>query len=48
MNKILIKIVLIFFIITNQTMSEENIMILKLKDGDVKIELFEDVAPNSI
>ncbi len=26
----------------------ENIMILKLKDGDVKIELFEDVAPNHV
>ena len=29
-------------------MSEENVMILKLKDGDVKIELFEDVAPNHV
>ena len=29
-------------------MSQENIMILKLKDGDVKIELFEDVAPNHV
>ena len=29
-------------------MSEENIMILKLKDGDVKIELFPDVAPNHV
>ena len=29
-------------------MSEENIMILKLKDGDVKIELFEDAAPNHV
>ena len=29
-------------------MSEENIIILKLKDGDVKIELFEDVAPNHV
>ncbi len=29
-------------------MSEENIMILKLKDGDVKIELFEDTAPNHV
>ena len=48
MNKIFIKIVLIFFIITNQTMSEENIMILKLKDGNVKIELFEDTAPNHV
>ena len=29
-------------------MSKENIMILKLKDGDVKIELFSDVAPNHV
>ena len=29
-------------------MAKENIMILKLKDGDVKIELFEDVAPNHV
>ena len=29
-------------------MSEENLMILKLKDGDVKIELFPDVAPNHV
>ena len=29
-------------------MSEENIMILKLKDGDVKIELFADKAPNHV
>ena len=27
---------------------KENIMSLKLKDGDVKIELFEDVAPNHV
>ena len=48
MNKILI-IFFFFFILTiNQSMSEENIMILKLKDGDVKIELFEDVAPNHV
>ena len=44
MNKILINIFIFFFLIINQVMSEENIMILKLKDGDVKIELFEDVA----
>ena len=36
------------FLITNQAISEENIMILKLKDGDVKIELFPDVAPNHV
>ncbi len=44
MNNFLIKILFFLLIITNQSMSEENIMILKLKDGDVKIELFPDVA----
>src|SRR5210317_1720358 len=34
--------------VENQSMSEENLMILKLKDGDVKIELFPDVAPNHV
>ncbi len=48
MNRFLVNISIFFFLITNQTMSEENIMILKLKDGDVKIELFEDVAPNHV
>ena len=48
MNKALINILVLFFLITNQTMSEENIMILKLKDGDVKIELFQDTAPNHV
>ena len=48
MNKFLINILFFFFLITNQTMSEENIMILKLKDGDVKIQLYEDVAPNHV
>ena len=48
MNKIYLYLLIIFFLITNQSMSEENIMILKLKDGDVKIELFEDVAPNHV
>ena len=48
MNKIFFNFLIIFFLVTNQTMSEENIMILKLKDGDVKIELFEDVAPNHV
>ena len=48
MSKIFIKILILFFLITNQSIAEENIMILKLKDGDVKIELFEDVAPNHV
>jgi hypothetical protein len=48
MNKIFINILIFFFLINNQTMSEENIMILKIKDGDDKIELFEDIAPNHV
>src|SRR5210317_1773899 len=48
MSKFFIKILLFLFILTNQSMSEENLMILKLKDGDVKIELFPDVAPNHV
>ena len=48
MNKIFINLLVFFFLLTNQTMSKENIMILKLKTGDVKIELFPDVAPNHV
>ena len=48
MNKILINLFVLLFFITNQSIAEENIMILKLKDGDVKIKLFEDVAPNHV
>ena len=39
---------ILFSILTNNTIAKENIMILKLKDGDVKIELFEDKAPNHV
>ncbi|MDB3887144.1 peptidylprolyl isomerase [Candidatus Pelagibacter sp.] len=48
MNRILTTIFFLFFLFTNQSIAQENIMILKLKDGDVKIELFEDVAPNHV
>tara|TARA_Y100001970_G_C14232943_1_gene859852 strand:- start:80 stop:640 length:561 start_codon:yes stop_codon:yes gene_type:complete len=48
MNRFLIKFLILFLILTNNIIAEENIMILKLKDGDVKIELFEDVAPNHV
>jgi pantetheine-phosphate adenylyltransferase len=41
-------IFVLFFLLINQSIAEENIMILKLKDGDVKIELFPDVAPNHV
>ena len=43
------KILLIFFLILQtNSIAKENIMILKLKDGEVKIELFKDVAPNHV
>jgi len=38
----------LFLILTNNLIAKENIMILKLKDGDVKIEMFADVAPNHV
>ena len=46
MNKI---IFLIFFLIFNSNLNaKENMMILKLKDGDVEIQLFPDVAPKHV
>ena len=48
MNKLIAKILILFFTLTNQIIAEENMMILKLKDGDLKIELFEDIAPNHV
>ena len=44
----LINIIFIIFILTNNLNAKENIMILKLKDGDVKIELFQDKAPKHV
>ncbi len=41
-------IIILFFLINNNTMAEENLMILKLKNGDVEIQLFPDVAPNHV
>ena len=48
MNKFFFNLLILIFFITNQVNSEEDIMILKLKDGEIKIELFEDVAPNHV
>ena len=47
----MIKKILFFLIITlftNQSFAEEDFMIMKLKDGDVIIELFNDIAPNHV
>jgi len=48
MIKLISKFLILFLILTNNAIAGENIMILKLKDGDIKIELFEDVAPNHV
>ena len=49
MNKYLINfIIFINLIFLNNANSKENIMILKLKDGDVKIQLLPEVAPNHV
>jgi len=48
MNKFLINLIIFFLIFLNNSNAKENIMILKLKDGDVKIELFPDVAPKHV
>ena len=45
MNKLTGLIIFFLLILFNNLKAKENIMILKLKDGDVKIELFSDVAP---
>jgi len=37
-----------FYFFIYQSFADENIMTLKLKDGDVIIELFNDVAPNHV
>ena len=41
-------IILSILLTTTALKAKENTMILKLKDGDVKIELFPEVAPNHV
>ncbi len=48
MINFLLRLLIIFILTTNNSMGGENTMILKLKDGEVKIELFPDVAPNHV
>jgi len=48
MNKIIIRVIILLILTINNSIGEENIMILKLKDGDVKIKLFPDAAPNHV
>jgi len=44
--KLLFIIIFTFFI--NHSNAKENIMILKLKDGNVEIKLFEEIAPKHV
>ena len=48
MNKFLNILIIFFIFLSTNLIAKENIMILKLKDGDVKIELFDDKAPNHV
>ena len=41
-------VIFIFTVFINHSNAKESIMILKLKDGDVVIELFNDIAPNHV
>ena len=41
-------VILIFVLIYKPINAKEDIMILKLKDGDVVIELFNDIAPKHV
>ena len=41
-------VIFIFILFIKTTHAEEDIMILKLKDGNVIIELFTDTAPNHV
>tara|TARA_B100001123_G_C15325856_1_gene1029502 strand:- start:956 stop:1510 length:555 start_codon:yes stop_codon:yes gene_type:complete len=39
---------LLLLLLPNQLFAEENIMILKIKHGEVKIKLFSEIAPNHV
>ena len=41
-------VVFIFALFINNSYAKENIMILKLKNGDVLIELFDEIAPKHV
>ena len=41
-------VIFIFILLNKQAQAKEDLMILKLKDGDVIIELFNDIAPNHV
>ena len=41
-------VIFIFTLFINNSYAKENIMILKLKNGDVLIELFDEIAPKHV
>ena len=47
MKKIVFFIFLTFLYVSN-IMASENKMIIKLKDGNVEIQLFQDIAPKHV
>ena len=48
MLRFIYSIIFILILLTNNINAKENIMILKLKDGNVKIQMFPEVAPNHV
>tara|TARA_B110001452_G_scaffold252339_1_gene242129 strand:- start:877 stop:1437 length:561 start_codon:yes stop_codon:yes gene_type:complete len=48
MKKLFALILIFLTITTNNLIAEENKMILKLKNGDVEIELYPEIAPNHV
>ena len=48
MRKIILFGLFFFLIFNNNLIAMENVMILKLKDGDVEIKLFPEAAPNHV
>ena len=48
MNKILNFAIILFLLLITNINAKENYMILKLKNGEVKIELYPDTAPNHV
>jgi cyclophilin family peptidyl-prolyl cis-trans isomerase len=48
MKKYIIFFIAFYFLQINYSQSKENIMLLKLKNGNVEIELYSEIAPNHV
>ena len=48
MKKFTYLFIIIFSLVTNKTLAQNNIMILKLTYGNVEIELYPKIAPNHV